>query len=124
IRLGHLGRKDAKDVKRRSGRKEGQGRPFWVVQKNLSRQSGTFGTKVRGRYGEPKEPRANQITPCVISRKRDREARIGWIGGICPRQFGTTGLKGREGHEKPAGPRMNQETPRVTRENVQNFKGQ
>ncbi|KAH9327476.1 hypothetical protein KI387_007654, partial [Taxus chinensis] len=41
--------------------------------------------EVRGGCGEPKELKANQIMPRVISRMRDKEARIGWNGGIFPR---------------------------------------
>ncbi|KAH9325899.1 hypothetical protein KI387_006077, partial [Taxus chinensis] len=43
------------------------------------RQSGTVGPEVHGGRGEPKEPRANQITPRVFASKRDKEARVGWI---------------------------------------------
>ncbi|KAH9301856.1 hypothetical protein KI387_013439, partial [Taxus chinensis] len=49
------------------------------------RQSGTVGAKARVGCGRPKEPRSNQILPRVFSVKRDREARIGRIRGICPR---------------------------------------
>ncbi|KAH9308034.1 hypothetical protein KI387_035945, partial [Taxus chinensis] len=64
IRLGHLGRKDVKDVKRRSGRKEGQGSPFRAVRKNLSQtvrdswNKGTHGT----RKAEGAESQSNLAT--------------------------------------------------------------
>ncbi|KAH9306472.1 hypothetical protein KI387_010876, partial [Taxus chinensis] len=52
IRLGHLGRKDAKDAKRRSGRKEGQGVPFREVWKNLSQTTlGQVGHKYTADVG-------------------------------------------------------------------------
>ncbi|KAH9301625.1 hypothetical protein KI387_013208, partial [Taxus chinensis] len=86
--------------------------------------SGTVGTNGCEGREKSKEPRANGNVPRVFASKRDREARIGWIRGICPRQLGTTGPKGCEGREKPVGPQTNQEMPRVTRENVQNFEGQ
>ncbi|KAH9309255.1 hypothetical protein KI387_037166, partial [Taxus chinensis] len=78
--------------------------------------TGTVGPKGRG---DPKEPRANQITPRVIGRKRNREAQFGWIRGICPKQFGTTRPEGREGRGKPADPETNQIMTRVIKRNVQ-----
>ncbi|KAH9331766.1 hypothetical protein KI387_003874, partial [Taxus chinensis] len=42
--------------------------------------TGTFETKGCAGRGSPKEPKANQTTPCVISKMRDEEAHFGWIG--------------------------------------------
>ncbi|KAH9322329.1 hypothetical protein KI387_016968, partial [Taxus chinensis] len=58
--------------------REGHEPPGSAETENFN--TGTVGTKGREGRKEPKEPRANQIMPRVISRKRDREVRIGRIG--------------------------------------------
>ncbi|KAH9305134.1 hypothetical protein KI387_009538, partial [Taxus chinensis] len=54
--------------------------------------------------GEPRNPRANQITPRVISRKGTRKPISGGSEVFVPDSTGTAGPKGREGREKPADP--------------------
>ncbi|KAH9298606.1 hypothetical protein KI387_030288 [Taxus chinensis] len=48
--------------------------------------TGANGTKGRVGRGSPKEPKANQTMPRVISQMRDKEAHFGRIGGFCPKQ--------------------------------------
>ncbi|KAH9297388.1 hypothetical protein KI387_029070, partial [Taxus chinensis] len=48
------------------------------------KQFGTSGPKVRGGREKPKEPPTNGISPCVFTSNRNKEARIGWFGDICP----------------------------------------
>ncbi|KAH9325766.1 hypothetical protein KI387_005944 [Taxus chinensis] len=85
------------------------------IGQNRELSSETVGTKGRMGHENPKEPRANQILPHVFNAKRDKEARIGQFGGICPRQFGTAELWGRKGHENLVGPRMNLNRTHVLR---------
>ncbi|KAH9315193.1 hypothetical protein KI387_023820, partial [Taxus chinensis] len=67
--------------------------PFQVVQEELFPDSRTVGTKGREGREKPKEPRANGNVPRVFTSKRDREARIGWIGEFVPDSLGHPGQK-------------------------------